>query len=126
MAHRRIDPGTCSAADAASLGKSCALAFRSNLARMITGLDHRDFCIRLADSTCLKAPIHHPVDWVLLRDTTRTLMKSVERIRGKGLVSRMPKDAMLFLSEMNTFCMEMTAKNRHQHGESSQRQVEYR
>jgi len=27
------------------------------------------------DRTCLKAPIHFPVDWVLLRDATRTLMK---------------------------------------------------
>ena len=29
------------------------------------------------DSTCLKAPIHFPVDWVLLRDATRTLMKAL-------------------------------------------------
>jgi predicted HicB family RNase H-like nuclease len=29
------------------------------------------------DTTCLKANIHFPVDWVLLRDATRTLMKAV-------------------------------------------------
>src|SRR6266581_9338399 len=27
------------------------------------------------DTTCLQANIHYPVDWVLLRDATRTLMK---------------------------------------------------
>lgn len=29
------------------------------------------------DCTCVKADIHFPVDWVLLRDATRTLMQSV-------------------------------------------------
>jgi hypothetical protein len=33
------------------------------------------------DSTCLCAHIHYPVDWVLLRDATRTLMGSVRLIR---------------------------------------------
>ena len=28
------------------------------------------------DSTCLKADIHFPIDWVLLRDAARTLMKA--------------------------------------------------
>src|SRR6266581_974210 len=30
------------------------------------------------DTTCLKANVHFPVDWVLLRDATRTLMKAVK------------------------------------------------
>lgn len=64
------------------------------------------------DSTCLKAPIHHPVDWVLLRDATRTLMKAVDRIRKKELLARMPQAPLLFLSEMNTLCMAMSAKHR--------------
>ncbi len=33
------------------------------------------------DTTCLKANIHFPVDWVLLRDGVRTLMKATELIR---------------------------------------------
>ena len=41
------------------------------------------------DSTCVKANIHFPVDWVLLRDATRTLMKSVIIIRQHGLKVRM-------------------------------------
>lgn len=30
-----------------------------------------------ADSTCVKANIHYPVDWVLLRDATRTLANAI-------------------------------------------------
>ena len=192
LAHRRIKLSECSAAQARSLGKSCTLALRSNIARLVTGLDHRDFCIRLADSsllqwflqvgrvdgvstfakstsdrfahfidaqslqalnaklvdllqgdaqsdfglekaidfeavffdsTCLKAPIHHPVDWVLLRDATRTLMKAVERIRKKGLLQRMPKGPLLFLSEMNTLCMQMSAKHRTTEGKKHRKRV---
>jgi hypothetical protein len=71
------------------------------------------------DSTCLKAPIHHPVDWVLLRAATRTLIKSTDRVRKKGLRKRMPQESLSFLSEMNTLGMEMTAKNRTQDGEKA-------
>jgi hypothetical protein len=193
LAHRKIELSKCSAALAQSLSKSCTLALRSNIARLITGLNHRDFCIRLADSsllqwflqvgrvdgvstfakstsdrfahfidaqslealnaklidllqgdrqaadlglkqainfeglffdsTCLKAPIHHPVDWVLLRDATRTLMKAVERIRKQGLRKRMPKGPLLFLSEMNTLCMEMSAKHRTTQGKKHRKGV---
>ena len=41
------------------------------------------------DTTCLAANIHYPVDWVLLRDATRTLMKGVQLIRDQGLKHRM-------------------------------------
>ena len=37
------------------------------------------------DTTCLKANIHFPVDWVLLRDGVRTLMKATLLIRNAGL-----------------------------------------
>lgn len=33
------------------------------------------------DTTCLKANMHFPVDWVLLRDGLRTLVKSIVVIR---------------------------------------------
>ena len=192
VAHRKIDLSAHSAAEIQSLSRNCTLALRSNLARLLTGLNHRDFCIRLADSsllqwflqvgrvdgvstfakstsdrfahfidapslqklnvkligllqedaqcdfslknaprfdavyfdsTCLKAPIHHPVDWVLLRDATRTLMKAVERIRKEGLVARMPKAPLLFLSEMNTLCMAMAAKHRTGEGRKHRKKV---
>ena len=37
------------------------------------------------DTTCLEANIHYPVDWTLLRDATRTLMKAVRLIRREGV-----------------------------------------
>src|SRR6266436_5525243 len=59
------------------------------------------------DTTCLRANIHYPVDWVLLRDATRTLMKGVDLIRGQGLCHRMD-DPAHFLTRMNRLCIEMT------------------
>jgi len=193
LAHRRIDPDKCGAAQRESLGRNCVLALRSNIARMVTGMSHRDFCARSADSallqwflqigrvdgvsafaksssdrfahmidaqslqalnkklvrllqsepaqgefgleagidfeavffdsTCLKAHIHHPVDWVLLRDATRTLMKATERIRKQGLLHRMPQGPLSFLSEMNTLCMAMTARNRTSEGRKHRKAV---
>lgn len=60
-----------------------------------------------ADTTCVKANIHFPVDWVLLRDATRTLIKAIILIRGKGIRHRIG-DPKTFLREMNKLCIEMT------------------
>lgn len=59
------------------------------------------------DTTCLQANIHYPVDWVLLRDATRTLTQSVELIRAQGLRHRM-EDPALFRKRMNQLCIQMT------------------
>ena len=59
------------------------------------------------DTTCLCANIHYPVDWVLLRDATRTLMKAVQLIRQQGLKQRMEEPA-IFISRINKLCMQMT------------------
>ena len=63
------------------------------------------------DTTCLKANVHFPVDWVLLRDGTRTLMKAVRLIREQGLKGRMeaPEE---FLRRINRLCIEMTHSRR--------------
>jgi hypothetical protein len=63
------------------------------------------------DSTCLKANIHFPTDWVLLRDGVRTLMKATLLIRGAGLRGRMepPED---FLRRMNRLSIEMSQQAR--------------
>jgi IS5 family transposase len=59
------------------------------------------------DTTCLAAHIHYPVDWVLLRDATRTLMKAVQLIRAQGLKHRMePPES--FITRINTLCIQMT------------------
>lgn len=59
------------------------------------------------DSTCLCANIHYPVDWVLLRDATRTLMGSVRLIRDQGLKHRM-EEPEKFISRINGLCIKMT------------------
>lgn len=188
FADRHIDPQALTARRLQRYAEFSVLALRSNIARTLTGLDHRDFCIRVADSqlmqwflrvgemgflkafskstsdrfsrwagedtlftinrkliellaaaegqpgetitpsaafglteaidlfniyfdsTCAKSDIHFPVDWVLLRDATRTLMKATVLIRKHGLKNRMPQEPLEFLSEMNTLCMKMTAK----------------
>jgi hypothetical protein len=63
------------------------------------------------DSTCLKANIHFPTDWVLLRDGVRTLMKATRLIRKAGLRGRMeaPEE---FLRRMNCLSLEMTQQAR--------------
>ena len=59
------------------------------------------------DTTCLQANIHYPVDWVLLRDATRTLTQAVDLIRQRGLRHRM-EDPALFRKRMNQLCIQMT------------------
>ena len=61
----------------------------------------------LFDSTCLPLNIHHPVDWVLLRDAARSILKAISCIRKAGLKNRMapPKT---FMKDMNKLCMSMT------------------
>jgi hypothetical protein len=63
------------------------------------------------DSTCVKANIHFPTDWVLLRDGVRTLMKATRLIRQAGLRGRMqaPEE---FLRGMNRLSIEMTQQGR--------------
>ncbi len=59
------------------------------------------------DTTCVKSNIHFPVDWILFRDATRTLMKSVRLIREQGLKHRM-EEPEVFMSRMNRLCIQMS------------------
>ncbi len=63
------------------------------------------------DSTCLKANVHFPTDWVLLRDGVRTLMKATLLIRQAGLRGRMqaPEE---FVRQMNRLSIAMTQQAR--------------
>lgn len=63
------------------------------------------------DTSCVKANIHFPVDWVLLRDATRTLIKAVKVIRKHGLKNRVGEPAD-FIKGMNRLCIEMTHTRR--------------
>jgi hypothetical protein len=63
------------------------------------------------DTSCLKANIHFPTDWVLLRDGVRTLMKATRLIRKAGLRGRMEAPEV-FLSRMNRLSMDMSQQAR--------------
>ena len=63
------------------------------------------------DTTCVKLHIHFPVDWVLLRDAARTLMKATMLIRKRNLKVRM-EEPEEFLKRMNQLCMKMTHARR--------------
>jgi hypothetical protein len=72
------------------------------------GLGHQfDTSSLFADSTCLELNIHHPVDWVLLKDAVITIMKSIKAIRRSGLKHRMspPEE---FMKKVNKVSMAMT------------------
>ena len=76
------------------------------------GLEARiELNLVLLDSTCLKANIHFPTDWVLLRDAVRTLMKATVLIRGRGICARLESPGS-FLARMNKCCMAMAAAGR--------------
>ena len=72
------------------------------------------------DTTCLCANIHYPVDWVLLRDATRTLMGSVRLIRDQGLKHRM-EEPESFICRINGLCIKMTHAWRRQDQAQSRR-----
>lgn len=63
------------------------------------------------DSTCVKLPIHFPVDWLLLRDAARTLLKATQLIRRHALKVRM-KEPQTFLEAMNKLCIGMAQSRR--------------
>jgi len=67
------------------------------------------------DTTCVKLNIHFPVDWVLLRDGARTLLKATKLIRKRGLKVRM-EEPETFLKRMNRLCMAMTQARRKKDG----------
>lgn len=66
-----------------------------------------DLEVLLIDTCCVEANIHYPVDWVLFRDATRTLMKAVRLIRQQGLKHRMGEPEQ-FISQMNRLCIAMS------------------
>jgi hypothetical protein len=74
------------------------------------------------DTTGLKANVHFPVDWVLLRDATRTLMKALKLIRREGLKARMepPEE---FLRRINRLSIGMTHSRRHRQAQKERKRI---
>jgi len=81
-----------------------------------------DLSTMFLDTTCVKANIHFPVDWVLLRDAVKSLMQSVALIRSHGLKSRMcePQE---FITKINRLSMEMTHTRRKKNGKKERKRV---
>ena len=77
------------------------------------------------DSTCLKANIHFPVDWVLLRDAVRTLVAHILTIRRHGLMHRISEPEK-FLREINALAMGMTGVSRWKAGGKKERKSLFR
>ena len=74
------------------------------------------------DSTALKANIHFPTDWVLLRDGVRTLMKATLLIRREGLRQRM-EPPEVFLARMNQLSMDMSQAARRAGSKKTRKRV---
>ena len=89
-------------------------------ARLIGLQAELDMSMAWVDSTCLKANVHFPVDWVLLRDAVRTLVAGILTIRRHGLVHRI-REPEKFLREINALAMGMTGVSRWKSGGKKER-----
>ena len=84
-----------------------------------------DFTHFYADTTCIESNIHYPVDWLLLRDATNTLIASINTIRKQGLFHRIPSPSG-FTSQMNSLTMAMTEANRNRSQGKKKRKKAFR
>lgn len=71
-----------------------------------------DLSVEYIDATALKARVHYPIDWLLLRDAVRTLVLAVIQVRKHGILSRVPKTPKAYLSAMNKLCIQMSHARR--------------
>lgn len=74
------------------------------------------------DTTCLKANIHFPVDWILMRDAIRSLIKTITTIRRHGLKKRMPEPSS-FIKEINSLCIAMGTTHRKSDGKKQKKKI---
>lgn len=75
-----------------------------------------------ADSTCVKANIHHPIDWLLFRDAVITLNGSIKLIRAQGLLHRMAEPDS-FVKEVNRLTIAMTQASRNRNGKKDRKRI---
>lgn len=72
------------------------------------------------DSTCMELNIHHPVDWVLLKDAVITIMKSIKNIRSHGIKHRIaPPDD--FIKQVNNISMAITMTKTVRNGDAKKK-----
>jgi len=92
--------------------RECLASLTNTNQALNSGLYHSIDCKNIfTDSTCVKANIHFPVDWVLLRDAAKSLLSAIKTIRTQGLKHRMI-EPHLFLKQMNKLCIVMTQVRR--------------
>jgi hypothetical protein len=75
----------------------------TNVLGLCCPLEAKDIFV---DATCMKARIHFPVDWILIKDCALTILKAILVIRKHGLKHRI-KTPEIFISELNALCMSM-------------------
>jgi len=71
-----------------------------------------NLAVEYVDTTALKARVHYPIDWLLLRDAVRTLVLAIIQVRKCAIHARMPKAPEAYLSSMNKLCIQMTHARR--------------
>lgn len=74
------------------------------------------------DATCLKANIHFPVDWLLLRDGMLSLLRSMLVIRKHGLKHRMQPPEK-FINRVNGLCIEMSNSRRQKNSKNRRKEI---
>jgi len=87
------------------------------------GLNHAMDCRDIfTDGTCIKANIHFPADWVLLRDAAKSLLLAIQTIRRQGLKHRMIEPSQL-MKQMNRMCIEMTHTRRKKDSRKARKKI---
>ena len=106
-----------------SILKALTAAVKDKSKAQVIGLEQEmDMSMAWVDSTCLKANIHFPADWVLLRDAVRTLVASILTIRRHGLKNRI-NDPQTFMAQMNALAMRMSAAGRKTGGKKERKSI---
>lgn len=82
-----------------------------------------DLDVEYVDATALKARVHHPVDWLLLRDAVRTLTLAITQVRARGILSRMPKAPEEYRCAMNKLCIQMTHARRTRDAKKTRKKI---
>jgi hypothetical protein len=101
----------------------CLAHFKDDAVAHKVGLSSAvEFDAAWCDMTCIKANIHFPVDWVLMRDAGRSLILSIQQIRKYDLKHRMPEPSS-FLKQMNRLCIQMTHTRRKKDGKKVRKAI---
>ena len=74
------------------------------------------------DCTCIKANIHFPVDWVLLRDAVLSLISAMIVIRNHGLKNRIV-EPKTFITRINNLCIQMGNSRRKKNAKKERKRL---